>query len=396
MRLIGLALVMALGTASADDLPVNLLVSVPTTVAVSSTVDNAQLKPEHLVDGVPTTAWNSRTGELAGAWIAFRVPATARVTAIKLTAGFTHVDKKLGDLFTQNPRIKQVRITRDGKPLGDFPLDIRSRALQELTLDAPGGDFRISVLAYEPGSKKAWREIAVSELEVWGTTPAPAKRQRPAVRIGSLDAHPTLSKAECLKAVFAGTKRDGRVVRTEEIGLSADTTLCRIETAPSKDELTVTLAAVQRASKKLRGTPVLSSLDRSTDHDGTRHEDTVAVTRYALTRNETGVLVAVTARAGGEHATSETTTTTLYRVDASGLTALLDYESKRSSTVESRDSDVCELPEIVPGAAMPKKLKLACVASYDDYHNDDPDKRGTFDTLRTEVFVWDGTTYDKP
>jgi hypothetical protein len=89
-------------TAYADD--VNLLVSTPTTVAVSSTVANAAILPDHLVDGKLSTAWNSQTGELAGAWIAVRVPADARVKTIKLTAGFSHKDKKQ-DWFTMNPRI---------------------------------------------------------------------------------------------------------------------------------------------------------------------------------------------------------------------------------------------------------------------------------------------------
>lgn len=71
-------------SAYADD--VNLLTSTPTTVAVSSTVANANILPEHLVDGKLATAWNSRTGELVGSWIAVRVPPDAKVKTIKLTA----------------------------------------------------------------------------------------------------------------------------------------------------------------------------------------------------------------------------------------------------------------------------------------------------------------------
>jgi len=47
--------------ASADDKPVNLLISTPTTIAVSSTVANAAILPDHLVDGklsiIPRDQW---------------------------------------------------------------------------------------------------------------------------------------------------------------------------------------------------------------------------------------------------------------------------------------------------------------------------------------------------
>jgi hypothetical protein len=161
---------------------------VDSTVAVSSTVANARIVPEHLVDGDPATAWNSRTGDLVGAWIAIRLPPAAHVDVIKIAAGFTQVDKK-ADLFTMNPRIRKVRVSRNGKPLLDKQLDIESRALQDLPVDAPGGDFRIEVLEIAPGSRPSWREICVSELEVWGTPPpgTPATRTTPTVRVGSLD-----------------------------------------------------------------------------------------------------------------------------------------------------------------------------------------------------------------
>jgi hypothetical protein len=93
------------GTARAD---VNLLVSAPTTVAVSSTVDNAKIVPAHLVDGKLDTAWNSRTGDLVGAWVAVRVPKEAHVTSIKLTAGFVKSDKT-GDLFAMNLVVRGAR-----------------------------------------------------------------------------------------------------------------------------------------------------------------------------------------------------------------------------------------------------------------------------------------------
>src|SRR5580704_16817047 len=102
----------AVTTARADD--INLLTLPGSIVAVSSTVDNAKITPEHLVDGDLGTAWNSRTGDLVGAWIAVRVPSDAHVSAIRLTAGFTKKDAH-GDLFVMNQRVRTVRILRNGR-----------------------------------------------------------------------------------------------------------------------------------------------------------------------------------------------------------------------------------------------------------------------------------------
>ena len=103
MRALALALLLAAGLAQAQSPPrlLNLLTAVPTTIAVSSVVANANLVPEHLVDGQLSTAWNSKTGELVDAWIAVRLPAEVQVKTIKLAAGFIH-KKPSGDLFTMD------------------------------------------------------------------------------------------------------------------------------------------------------------------------------------------------------------------------------------------------------------------------------------------------------
>lgn len=166
---------------------VELLHHTKSVVAVSSTVLNPKYQPEALVDGVLTTAWNSRTGDLAGSWMAFRVPPDAFVTAVKLDVGFDSKGPE-GDYFTQNHRLKRVRISRGNKVLADAPLDPDKRGLQTIEINAPGGDFRIQVVAVVPGTRKLWRETVVSELEVWGHTPAPlAKPASPTVKVGSLD-----------------------------------------------------------------------------------------------------------------------------------------------------------------------------------------------------------------
>lgn len=173
--------------------PVELLHTVASTVAVSSTVDNTAILPEHLVDGDPETAWNSRTGDTVGAWIAFRVPREVHVDRVRMSVGFTHRGPQ-GDLFTMNRRIQEVRVFRAGTAILDKRLDPGSRSLQELPIDAPGGDFRIEVTELVPGTEATWREVCVSELEVWGTLPGSLKPvpQQPTVRVGSLDLRPSL------------------------------------------------------------------------------------------------------------------------------------------------------------------------------------------------------------
>src|SRR5262249_10093321 len=123
-----------LDAAPAAPQPVELLHAVPSTVAVSSTVDNAAILPEHLVDRDLETAWNSRTGD-AAAWIAFRVPREVHVDRIRMSAGFTHRGPQ-GDLFTMNQRIAQVRVSRAGTVLLEKRLDPGSRNLQELPVAA--------------------------------------------------------------------------------------------------------------------------------------------------------------------------------------------------------------------------------------------------------------------
>lgn len=166
----------------------NLLDVVPAKVAVSSAVQNPYDFPEHLLDGRNETAWNGRTGDLVGGWIAFRVPVDAHITRIEMTAGFDRMKGTL-DLFSANHRITKVTVTRDGNHVGDFPLDPKMRGLQSIPIDGPGGDYRVTVAEVVPGTKKEWKELTVSELRVVGT---PGKARRAAnepirVTIGSLD-----------------------------------------------------------------------------------------------------------------------------------------------------------------------------------------------------------------
>lgn len=387
------SLVALAGVAHADDKPINLLASVPTTVAVSSTVDNAAIKPEHIADGKLDTAWNSRTGELTP-HVFVRVPAGTKVTSIKLTAGFTKIDKKLGDLFTMNPRIKKIRVTSGAKS-AEYDLDIKRRTLQEIDIDLPAGDIDIAVLASEPGTRKTWREISISELEVWGTTTAKIKPQRPAIRLRSLDALPMLSKAECGKSV---PKPRGRVTSTEQIAVSANITLCRIDSSTGKGDSRVTLAAVSSRTKALLGTPLAIDITNGKvpvpySDDENQVEGSVATDLVALTTKENAVEVTESDFQGGMYSSDRTETSTLYRIDDTGFVELVEWKTKSSSGMEHRDGEDCTLAAFTVGAAMPKRLKVECNEYRDDYHNEDLSQRGTHETKRTEVFTWNGTSY---
>jgi hypothetical protein len=131
---------------------------------------------------------NSRTGDLRGS-IFVRVPKKARVTRIDLSAGYDKVDPK-GDLFTMNHRITKIRITRaDGRIVVERDLDPKERKPQPIDLDEPGGDFEIRVLETLPGSEPRWKELAVSELRVWGRAGGarPNPSHLPRMAVGDLD-----------------------------------------------------------------------------------------------------------------------------------------------------------------------------------------------------------------
>lgn len=383
------------GTVDADDKPLNLTTSVPATIAVSSTVDNAAIKPEHIADGKLETAWNSRTGDLTP-HVMIRVPGHAVVRSIKLTVGFTKIDKKLGDLFVMNPRIQKVRVT-SGTQTKDFDLDINHRGLQELKLDLPGGDIDIAVLASKPGTKKQWREISISELEVWGTSGVPAKPQKPQFRLRSLDAPPALTKAECTKIVG---KLDGKVTANDQVPVSADYTVCRIDAKRQDRASRVTLLAASRKTQTELGSRVEidlenGSVEASEFANEEDLEEDVVLELVPLRTTEQALSVTETRRSSSNFHTVTKTKTTLYRVGADGLDELINWESILSDQMESNDATRCVGPTIKPTAAIPKTLKVTCIDYKSDWHNEDPSKQGMHETPSSKTYVWNGSSYDE-
>jgi hypothetical protein len=147
-----------------------LLRAVSTELAVSSVYRDRADLIDRLVDGDMTTAWNSRSSDLVGAWVEARVPAEATVTSVALTVGFNKRDGET-DLFLGNHRVSRVRVLRDGQELGQFDLDIANPELQEVAVQGPGGVYRVEVLSTVEGTRSSWREVCISELRVWGRAP---------------------------------------------------------------------------------------------------------------------------------------------------------------------------------------------------------------------------------
>ncbi|MBI2897733.1 MAG: hypothetical protein HYY06_29515 [Deltaproteobacteria bacterium] len=165
--------------------PAELLHLVPSQVVVSS-IAGAVLHTAELVDGNLETAWNSAQDDVTRSWIAFRVPRDARVTSLRLTAGFVKVDGPR-DFFTGNYRVRKVRVSRDGEALGEHALDPDDRGLQTIAVAGPGGEYRIDFVDLVAGTSERWRQTCVSELEVLGVPGAErhAAPAPPLVRIGS-------------------------------------------------------------------------------------------------------------------------------------------------------------------------------------------------------------------
>jgi hypothetical protein len=388
--------------------PVNLFPAVPTVVAVSSAVANGAYLPEHLVDGKLDTAWNSRTGEGTASWVAVRVPATVHVTAILMTAGFTRANKREGDLFTGNPRISAVRVSRAGKLLVEQKLDPEVRTLQTIPLDAAGGDFKIEVKTLVPGTHATWRETCISELEIWGTLPdgQAAVPSAPRVLIGDLDALPAPAFADCQHTMFPRA-RGGRVgaddttdwlTDWDELGVGRDLAICTIDhNGTGAAEITTDVTAVKKNGKTwtaigAREQKVVRHADM-VEPAGMSEGGEVTVEPYPLSASELGVQITTHTSSGGNMSSSDSKQIEIARVTSAGLVPILAWENK-SSGGESSDSDSCTLdPFGASKKTVPAKVVLECAKTEGRYHGEDPRGNGEFSTPYKRRFKWDGAKY---
>jgi hypothetical protein len=229
-------------------------------VAVSSRVANPRDLPEHLVDRREETAWNGKTGDLVGGWLAFRVPKAAHVSHVLVSAGFDKVSAKKEDLFTANVRIARVRLKKGDTVLREAALDPSVRTPQRIDVDQSGGDFTLEVLEVVPGTHAGWRELTVSELVVMGT-PGKSVHKKPTaplVRVGSLDDDvdpATLATEASKEAACATFVKSSKEALDDDKGQTwwggdtpeAPTCLMGVTTVapPDGDALEVTTAAVE-------------------------------------------------------------------------------------------------------------------------------------------------------
>ncbi len=179
---VGVAVSTQLSAADTGAAIVNLLEVVPSQVVVSTSTGHARRGPARMLDGRLETAWNSASGDLRG-WIAVAIPSDARVDRIELIGGFVR-NERGRELWSQNHRITELEVRKDGVVLGRHTLDPDSQAFQAIPIESTGGVFELHVVDTAPGSRRTFSEVCVTELRVMGTPGAARGRVQP--RIGSL------------------------------------------------------------------------------------------------------------------------------------------------------------------------------------------------------------------
>lgn len=137
----------------------------------TSSGEGAVTGPERMIDGNTRTAWNSRTDDLIGAWFEVTVPVGATVRSFGIIGGFANRTPRQ-DLFLLNHRIERLRVSRGGEQLGECSLDAESAAMQYFSLQSGPGVYRFTVTAVRPGTRAAWREVCVTEFELFGDPPS--------------------------------------------------------------------------------------------------------------------------------------------------------------------------------------------------------------------------------
>lgn len=209
--------------------PVDLLHAVGTELAVSSAYRNLRQQVERLVDGDLTSAWNSATGDLAGAWIEVRLPPDAEVTGIALVPGFARVSNG-SDLFTGNHRVAKIRVLRDGVEVGRFPVANERPELVTIPVTGRGGVWRIELTELRAGTRSDWREACVSELRILGRAPSVAPGTRtPRVAIGALPEAPAATVVDVAALERAQRRdltalvRDWRALQTDYFSFAEST-----------------------------------------------------------------------------------------------------------------------------------------------------------------------------
>ncbi len=137
-------------------------------VAASSVYEGNLSQVARLVDGDVETAWNGETGELQPV-LAIELPEGRVGSAIELIPGYAKAGRNL-DLFTANLRVREIEVVQASGETSRHTLDIESRELQRIEFpEGLSSSFLIRVVSTEPGSRRDFREVCISELRVMGT-----------------------------------------------------------------------------------------------------------------------------------------------------------------------------------------------------------------------------------
>lgn len=185
---------------------VNLLRIPGAVLATSSALHGEPNQALRLIDNDLETAWNSETGDVENAWIAFVVPEGARVERIEMTAGNTS-QRNHRHYFTGNHRVAHLRVFHNGRPLRSQRFNYRDRGMQTVPVSGGPGEYQILLDQLIPGRHHAWREATVSELRVIGTAPDGVTEAAAPIVVTAEGVEPTVGDAP---RVALGMIPDGR------------------------------------------------------------------------------------------------------------------------------------------------------------------------------------------
>lgn len=133
----------------------------------SKTLKSAEIlynyKPENLIDGNMKTCWQeSVKGPGIGEWIEFTFNQPINIDMIQIANGFQDADKKYGDLYYLNNRVKKARLCSNMLECIDLKFDDK-KGWSKFNLSFKRVKS-IKILITEAYKGKRWDDTAVSEV----------------------------------------------------------------------------------------------------------------------------------------------------------------------------------------------------------------------------------------
>lgn len=126
-------------------------------------------------DGVLSTAWNDGVeGDGRGEWLEAHFDERQPIAGFRITLGFQHISRHGHDLFTDNARIRTLRVTADGRELGVWSAFDGQRDLVVGGLHATARDYRFEVVDVWPGAR--FQDACVSEVAFVAGVASPSRQ----------------------------------------------------------------------------------------------------------------------------------------------------------------------------------------------------------------------------